>query len=78
MPASVPELTRRTMSMLGMRARIFSASTTSRARWGAEAEAFEHGGLHGQTTSGVTVARIIGAPAADVVGELLIVLRVPK
>ena len=40
----------------------------------AKAEAFEHGGLHGLDHFGVAVAQDHGAPAADVVSELLIVL----
>lgn len=61
MPASVPELTMRTMSMEGMSERIFSASTTSRSVGAPKEEATSSAAAcTAAITSGWPWPRIIG------------------
>ena len=60
MPASVPELTMRTMSMEGMSERIFSASTTSRSVGAPKEKPSSAAACTAAITSGWPWPRIIG------------------
>ena len=76
MQASVPELTKRTISMLGDGVDDHFGQDVFEDAGGAEAGAFVEGAVEGRQDVGVGVAADGGAPGADVV-DVLVAINVP-
>ena len=77
MAAPVPELTSRTMSMEGIRAKIASANSTLALGWRPKRKPSSTARCTASTTAGWPVTQDHGAPRADVINVTL-TIGVPK